>query len=449
MAGEGTLHPDMQRCLVLIDGQHYPPVVERALAALAADGYTIVGAVFLGGTEKTDRPPVLSVPVAVGDPERALAESIDALTPDVVIDLSDEPVLDHRKRFGLISVAIASGVRYQGAGYRFDPPTFPRLTDVPAVAVSGTGKRTGKTAVAIELARYWRDVGLKLAIVTMGRGGPALPTVLRAGEFTASIDGLAELSARGMHAASDYVEDAVFAGVDTIGTFRCGAGISGQTDIHNFAAGVEAAELLRPERMIFEGSGTALPPAEADAHVLVMPVDIDPGYLDGYLGPYRVKQATAIVIVDPDQQSKREVEGLRRILSGLNPELQVLSAGYELEPSLPVDGRRVLAVTTAPETAQDHLMSDLTRLGASSVEVIHTLSDRTRLSDDLASASAAAADLVLVEVKAAAVDLVLPWASAQGIEAGLIHNRVAVAGGTGALAGFVDRRLGDNLVDLA
>ncbi|MDH5372196.1 MAG: hypothetical protein OEX97_04565 [Acidimicrobiia bacterium] len=437
----------MQRCLVLIDGQHYPPVVERALSALASDGYQIVGAVFLGGTEKTDRPPDLSVPVVVGDPEQALADTIDALAPDVVIDLSDEPVLDHRKRFALISLALARNVRYQGAGYRFDPPTFPRLTDIPAVAVSGTGKRTGKTAVAIELARYWRDTGLKLAIVTMGRGGPALPTVLRAGEFTASIEGLAELSALGMHAASDYVEDAVFAGVDTIGTFRCGAGISGETDIHNFAAGVSAAELLGPERMIFEGSGTALPPAEAQAHVLVMPVDIDPGYLDGYLGPFRVKQATAVVIVDPDQQSVGRVGRLRQVLSDLNPDMKVLSAGYELEPSLPVEGRRVLAVTTAPEFAQDHLTSDLSRLGASSVEVIHSLSDRTRLGDDLAAA--ATTDLILVEVKAAAVDLVLPWASSRGIEAGLIHNRVAVAGGTGELARVVDRRLGDNLVDLA
>lgn len=437
----------MQRCLVLIDGQHYPPVVERALVAVAAEGYDIVGAVFLGGTEKTDRPPVLSVPVAVGDPEQALAESIDALSPDVVIDLSDEPVLDHRKRFGLISVAIARGIGYRGPGYQFDPPVFPRLTGIPSVAVSGTGKRTGKTAVAIELARYWRDGGLKLAIVTMGRGGPALPTVLRAGEFTASISGLAELSALGMHAASDYVEDAVFAGVDTIGTFRCGAGISGQTDIHNFAAGVEAAEQLGPERMIFEGSGTALPPAQAHAHVLVMPVDIDPGYIDGYLGPFRVNQATSVVVVDPDQQSKRRVDHLRRMLSGLNSDLRIFSAGYELEPSLPVDDRRVLAVTTAPQTAQDHLIGDLTRLGASSVEVIHTLSDRTRLSDDLASS--APADLVLVEVKAAAVDLVLPWADSRAMEAGLIHNRVVVAGGTGALAGAIDRRLGDNLIDLA
>lgn len=436
----------MQRCLVLIDGQHYPPVVERALMALEKDGYQVIGAVFLGGTEKTDRPPKLSVPVAVGDPRQALIDSIDSLKPDVVIDLSDEPVLDHRKRFELISETIARGVNYQGAGYRFDAPTFPKLSNTPAVAVTGTGKRTGKTAVAIELARYWRDAGIRVAIVTMGRGGPALPTVLRAGDFSTSIESLAEIARRGMHAASDYVEDAVFAGVDTIGTFRCGSGLSGETDIHNFAAGVEAAELLQPERMIFEGSGTALPPAASDAHVLVMPVDIDPEYVSGYLGPYRVRQASAIVVVDPNQQHGGAYDELSRVLETLNPQALVTVASYELEPSIPVDGRRVLAVTTAPTTAQAHLTSDLIGLGATSVEVIHSLSDRTSLAADLESAKPA--DLLLVEVKAAAVDVVLPWAEDLGLEAGLIHNRVVIPGGTGHLAGEVDGRLRDNLVDL-
>lgn len=436
----------MQRCLVLIDGQHYPPVVERALVSLEKDGYVVVGAVFLGGTEKTDRPPDLSVPVAVGDPRQALVASIDSLRPDVVIDLSDEPVLDHRKRFELISEAIARGVGYQGAGYRFDAPAFPKLTNIPAVAVTGTGKRTGKTAVAIELARYWRDAGLAVAIVTMGRGGPAQPTVLRAGDFSTSIESLAEIAKRGMHAASDYVEDAVFAGVDTIGTFRCGSGLSGETGIHNFGAGVVAAEQLQPERLIFEGSGTALPPAASDAHVLVMPVDIDPEYISGYLGPYRVRQASAIVVVDPNQQYGETFQRLSQMLKTLNPTALVTAASYELEPSIPVEGRRVLAVTTAPATAQTHLISDLMALGATSVEIIHSLSDRTSLAADLANAEPS--DLLLVEVKAAAVDVVLPWASERGLVAGLIHNRVVIPGGTGHLAGEVDARLGDNLVDL-
>jgi cyclic 2,3-diphosphoglycerate synthetase len=426
----------MHRCLVLIDGQHYPPVVERALEALSADGYLVVGAVFLGGTEKTDRPPDLAMPVGVGDPSRVLAEFIQTYDPEVVIDLSDEPVLDHRKRFELISVALQGGVGYRGAGYRFDPPELPQLTTVPTVAVTGTGKRAGKTSVAIELARFWRDAGRRVCIVTMGRGGPADPTVLRAGEFSPSITGLAALAERGMHAASDYVEDAVFAGVDTIGTFRCGAGVSGETDIHNFAAGVAAAGPLSPELMIFEGSGTAIPPARTDAHVLVMPIDIDPEFVAGYLGPYRVRTASTAVVIDSGSDDEGRFESLKVVLSRLNPDLTIMSAGYEMEPSLPVGGRRVLAVTTAPESAGRQLVDDLSRQGASAVEVVHSLSDRTRLRDDLEAARQA--DVLLVEVKAAAVDLVLPWAVDRGIEVGLIHNRVIVAGGTDRLVATID-----------
>lgn len=426
----------MHRCLVLIDGQHYPPVVERALEALSADGYLVVGAVFLGGTEKTDRPPDLAMPVGVGDPPRVLAEFIQAHDPEVVIDLSDEPVLDHRKRFELISVALQGGVGYRGAGYRFDPPELPRLSTVPTVAVTGTGKRAGKTSVAIELARCWRDAGLQVCIVTMGRGGPAYPTVLRAGEFSPSITGLAEMAERGMHAASDYVEDAVFAGVDTIGTFRCGAGVSGETDIHNFAAGVEAAGRLGPELMIFEGSGTAIPPAHTDAHVLVMPIDIDLEFLTGYLGPYRVRTASTVVVIDSGSGDEDRFESLKVVLSQLNQDLTIVSANYEMEPSLPVGGRRVLAVTTAPESAARQLVADLGRHGASAVEVVHSLSDRTRLREDLDAAREA--DVLLVEVKAAAVDLVLPWAANRGVEVGLIHNRVIVAGGTDRLVATID-----------
>ncbi|MBK5268069.1 MAG: hypothetical protein JJE47_11615 [Acidimicrobiia bacterium] len=426
----------MHRCLVLIDGQHYPPVVERAFEALSADGYLVVGAVFLGGTEKTDRPPDLAMPVGVGDPSRVLAEFIQTYDPEVVIDLSDEPVLDHRKRFELISVALQGGVAYQGAGYRFDPPELPQLTTVPTVAVTGTGKRAGKTSVAIELARFWRDVGRQVCIVTMGRGGPAHPTVLRAGEFSPSIAGLAALAERGMHAASDYVEDAVFAGVDTIGTFRCGAGVSGETDIHNFAAGVAAAGRLSPELMIFEGSGTAIPPARTDAHVLVMPIDIDREFLNGYLGPYRVRTASTAVVIDSGSDYEGHFESLKVVLSRLNPDLTIMRASYEMEPSLPVGGRRVLAVTTAPESAGRQLVKDLVRHGASAVEVVHSLSDRTRLRDDLEAAREA--DVLLVEVKAAAADLVLPWAVDRAIEVGLIHNRVIVAGGTDRLVATID-----------
>ena len=40
--------------LVLIDGEHYPPVVRDALRQ-GADRYDFVAALFLGGTEKIER----------------------------------------------------------------------------------------------------------------------------------------------------------------------------------------------------------------------------------------------------------------------------------------------------------------------------------------------------------------------------------------------------------
>ncbi len=417
----------MPRCLVLIDGQHYPPVVERTLGELRADGLTLVAALFLGGSEKTDRPPTLSVPVVAGDPLRVLEQLIETHRPDLVVDLSDEPVLDHRRRFALISVSLQGGVSYQGAGYRFDPPTQPTLTSIPTVAVTGTGKRTGKTAVAIELARHWRDSGRRVCIVTMGRGGPPDPVILEVGEFEASVVGLARMAELGLHAASDYVEDAVFAGVDTIGTYRCGAGLSGETDRHNFAAGVSVASTLGADLLLFEGSGTAVPPARADSQILVMPADIDHEYLRGYLGPYRVRTAAAAVIIDPALRQPESVARLRTILSSINPEIVVVEGGYRLEPSVSVSGRSVVVATTAPPSAGAHLTDDLVQAGARSVTVVHSLSDRTSLIADLDSTKPA--DLMLVEVKAAAVDLVLPWATRREMDVGLIHNRVLFPGG--------------------
>ena len=432
----------MPRCLALIDGQHYPPVVERTLGELRGEGVTVVAALFLGGCEKTDRPPSLSVPVTAGEPITVLDQLIEAHRPDLVIDLSDEPVLDHRRRFALISVALKAGVAYRGAGYRFDPPPQPTLTDLPTLAVTGTGKRTGKTAVTIELARHWREAGRRVCIVTMGRGGPPDPVILRVGQFEASVEALARMAELGLHAASDYVEDAVFAGVDTIGTYRCGAGVSGETDRHNFAAGVSAASTLGADLVLFEGSGTALPPARADSQVLVMPADIDHEYLRGYLGPFRVRSASAAVVIDPRLRQPESVARIESILNSLNPGLGVVGAGYQLEPTVSVEGRRVVVATTAPRSAKPHLVDDLVKVGASAVTVVHSLSDRTALTDELDATENA--DLLLVEVKAAAVDVVVPWANRRGMEVGLIHNRVLFPeGGIHEVANVAERAWAD------
>ena len=82
----------------------------------------------------------------------------------------------------------------------------------------------------------------------------------------------------------------------------------------------------------------------------------------------------------------------------------------------------MLVVTTAPRAAAGAIRSGLEALGAQHVQFVHSLSDRGALRAEMEAAQDA--DAVLVEVKAAAADLVLPWATSRGIRVGFLHNRV-------------------------
>ena len=133
-----------------------------------------VGVWLAGGTEKLRGGDDYGVPV-VDDLEAAIAE----LEPELVIDLSDEPVLGPRERFRTASRVLALGLPYVGSDFRFDPPELAPFP-LPSLSVVGTGKRVGKTAVTGHLARLLaadRDV----VVVAMGRGGPPEPEVAEAG----------------------------------------------------------------------------------------------------------------------------------------------------------------------------------------------------------------------------------------------------------------------------
>ena len=79
-------------------------------------------------------------------------------------------------------------------------------------------------------------------IVAMGRGGPATPVLTRPGDVT--LETLLARARRGEHAASDYLEDAVVAGVPTVGSRRAGGGVSGRPFVTNVAEA--AARRARP-----------------------------------------------------------------------------------------------------------------------------------------------------------------------------------------------------------
>lgn len=411
------------RVVVLVDGEHQPAVTRWAVDVARARGYDVVGAVFLGGSEKGGAA-ALELGVAVegvgGDAADALDRAIARHRPEAVLDLSDEPILDARARLRLASVALAAGVTYLTADARLDPPVSGEPLPVPTIAVIGTGKRTGKTAIAGELARLAAADGRDPVLVAMGRGGPTEPRVARPGEV--DLAHLLALAAAGEHAASDYLEDAITTGVPTVGTRRAGGGLAGGPWVSDVRAAGEAAARIG-RLVLLEGSGAAVPPVPWDAGVLVAPADLDPELLVGYLGTYRLLRADLVVITMGDNPSgpggsSTLCTAIRRVRRGL----PVATVALDPIPLGEVAGRDVFLTTTAaPDAAARQVRSLERRAGCRVVGWSARLGDRGGLEADLAAAGPY--DALLTEVKAAAVDVACGIALTRGADVVFLDNR--------------------------
>jgi cyclic 2,3-diphosphoglycerate synthetase len=399
------------RALALIDGEHYAPTVRDALVDLP---YEFVGAVMVGGTEKLREGAEYGVPV-VEDLDAALRE----LEPELVLDLSDEPVLGPRARFRLASRVLAAGVPYAGADFRLDPPAFAPFP-LPSLAVFADGKRVGKTAVSAHVARVLsadRDV----IVVAMGRGGPETPEVA---ESAPTVEDLLELSRRGRHAASDYLEIAAVAGVVTIGCRRCGGGLAGAVVGSNVAAGVELALERSPDFVVFDGSGAAIPPVAVGKRLLVTSTFNEPELVTGYLNAYRILLADLVLITMADEGTPHEA--LSAAIRDVKPDVPVIATMLRPRPLEPVEGRRVAYFTTAHERSHERLAGDLRDHGAEVVHVSGGLANRGALAEELAGIDA---DVYLTEIKAAGIDLVAEAGIRRGIDVVLVANDVVPLAG--------------------
>jgi cyclic 2,3-diphosphoglycerate synthase len=452
---------------VVIDGEHYPPVVAAALEGLRRH-YDVVAGIFAGGREKL-RGGFAAAPglaagsgTALGGLASELGLSwLAAVEPDgddvaavlagvratlrearaeALIDLSDEPVIGYRERFLLMSAALAEGVRYVAADTEVRPQRFARLDAMPTLGVIGTGKRVGKTAVSGWLARRLdgrlADRG-GVVVVAMGRGGPPEP------ELLPGTDGLgpAELLAAsrdGRHAASDCYEDAVLAGVTTIGCRRCGGGLAGAPYDDNVREALPLVEASGAALAVFEGSGAVVPPVACDATVCVAAAGQPLEYVAGYLGTYRLLLSDALVLThcEPPFAEAGDVAALAAAATAVKPGLRIVRTVFRPRPVQPVRGRRVAFFTTAPENAAPRLARALADdHGAEVVLVSTALADRGRLAADVARA-AKDADVFLTEIKAAAVDVVAEAAAAAGRELVFCDNEPIAR--EGDLGGVVD-----------
>jgi cyclic 2,3-diphosphoglycerate synthetase len=384
-----------ERAVVLIDGEHYAPVVRDALEGLP---YEVVGVLLVGGTEKLRGGDDYGVP---------LVDALDAVAADLVVDLSDEPVLGPRERLLWASRALARGLPYVGADFRFDPPAL-HPVGTPSLAVIGLGKRIGKTAVAGHVARVLaRD--RRVVVVAMGRGGPAEPELV---EEPPTLDDLLALSRSGRHAASDHLEAAALAGVPAVGCRRAGGGLAGAPFDSNVVEGARVAAQLDPEVLVFDGSGAALPPVEVDSRILVTN-----GSHDARAGLNAYRVLVSDLVVDTGGADREAIRSIS--------DVPVVGAELRLRPAESLRGRRTAVFTTGPAPVAD--------LDAEVVYLSRNLAKRDLLQEELERVDA---EVYLVELKAAAVDVVAEAALARGAEVVLAANDV------------VSEELDDRVLDL-
>ncbi len=413
---------------MLVDGEHHPASVRAALASIHKSGDEVVGAVYCGGGEKVDisrLDDAYEVPVARGeDLGHVLADAIDRWGAEAVLDLTDHPVLTASDRFRLASVALTRSIPYRGADFDLRPPHFERVLTKPSIRVFATGKRTGKTAVAGALARRAVVRGRRPVIVAVGRGGPNPPRVIEAGTQL-DADTLLELADAGYHAGSDYVEDALTSGVTTIGCVRVGGGLAGATVYSNVVDAARMAEARDEDLVILEGSGASLPDVEADVGLICVPTDIERPDLVDHLGAYRLLLADLAVVTMAEEASA--AAGTEAAIHGTVPDLDVARVAFRPEPLGSVEGRRVFFCCTAPAESVPVLVQHLEQVhGCEVVGFSNRLADRPALSRQLDEAPTY--DVLLTEIKAAAIDVAARHALEAGREVTFVNNEVVGKG---------------------
>jgi cyclic 2,3-diphosphoglycerate synthetase len=389
--------------IAVIDGEHHPGVVRDALDRLARE-HDVVGVLFAGGEEKVaahvleDSVRHYGRPVIVGT-------DLPEVDADAVFDLSGDPVLTPERRLALAAATLDRGLEYVTPGLRFVPPPLEEIeADVPILSVIGTGKRTGKTAVAGHLAVLLRQRGAEPVIVSMGRGGPPEPQLVAAGERLDATR-LLEIARSGRHAASDYLEDAALTGVATVGTRRCGEGPAGEVFESNVAEGVRLALTLDPAAVVLEGSGSSIPPVVADRTVCVTRGEADA------LGALRLNRSQLVIALgEPDARV---------------PHSDVIRCELVPEPAAPVaPGARAAVFTTATPAAVERIWTALERQGLEVTLVSTALARRAELERDLIQATRERCDVFLTEIKAAAIELVAERAEREGIALAFLRSRL-------------------------
>lgn len=419
----------INKMLCLVDGEHYLPVTKEAIDTLnKLEHIDIVAAVFIGGTEKLrddseeSYSEKLGVPVQFAKdkdiPYDLIVEMIREFDVDTVMDLSDEPILDYPKRFRIACKVLNEGVIYEGPDFRFEPTSQYEIMEKPSITILGTGKRIGKTAVSGFVSRLIDKNGYEPCVIAMGRGGPEEPEIVHGEELEITAEYLLEQSEKGVHAASDHWEDALMSRILTIGCRRCGGGMAGEVFLTNMKQGAKLANKVDSKFAIFEGSGAAIPPIKTDKKIALIGANQPIENLTTYFGPYRVGLGDLVILTmcEEPMADADKIKKIEEFVAEVNPDATVISTVFRPKPLGNLAGKKVLFATTAPESVKDKLVDYLEE--NYDCEVIGTtshLSNRPLLRQDMKK-YIDKADVMLTELKAAAVDVASKDAISHGLE---------------------------------
>ena len=433
------------KTLCLIDGEHYLPVTRDALEQLRDEGHDLRAAVFIGGTEKIGTPQEvvdqLGLPVHLPRELRKGVVPIDEIVAacrkhgiQEVIDISDEPVVNYVSRFEIASALMRLGIAYRGADFLFTPPRFERILEKPSLAIIGTAKRVGKTAVAGYVARLLTREGYNPLVVTMGRGGPPEPEVIRGDRLEMTPAYMLEQAEAGKHAASDHYEDALTTRCITVGCRRCGGGMAGQVFVSNVPAGARKANEFDADLVIMEGSGATMPPIHTETRIVIVGAHQPIEFIAGYMGTYRVSIADLVIIAMCEEPlaTPAKVRRVEKAVHRINPDATVVPTIFRPLPLTDIRDRKVLLVMTAPEEIiVSGIIPYLEREHGCEV-VGHSphLSNRPLLRKDIAR-HIDRAEVVLTEVKAAAIDVATREALEHGLEVVYLDNILLPLGDRG------------------
>lgn len=418
-----------KKTIILIDGEHYPSAIKQTVIHLSkSKEFQPLAAVFMGGEEKIGHLEDLSsinLPIIrEKNSKEALLKAIKIYQPQIILDISDEPVLGYKERLLYGSIILASGITYQGSDFQFDPLKFHKILNKPSISIIGTGKRVGKTAISAYISREIKKSGYRPCVIAMGRGGPDYPEILNEKKIKLNPKILLKHSQMGKHSASDYYEDFLMSRITSIGCFRCGGGLVGKPYFSNIKDGAKIANQLKENFVIVEGSGACIPPLETEKRIVVCGANQPLEYIAGYFGAYRIMISDLAIITMCERPiaERKKINQIEKQILELNPGIKTVETIFRPNPLKNIKGRKIfLALTAQPEIGKTIKKYLENRYECQVVYTSPFLAHRQQLKNDIISQKGKF-DLMLTELKAAGVDIATSLALSMNIPVVYMDN---------------------------